>query len=761
MAANPKHFYQFGPFRIDVSERTLSRDGRIVAITPKAFDLLLVLVRNRGETVDKETLMKEVWPDSFVEEGNLPVNMTALRRVLGESPDEHTYIETVPRRGYRFVAAVTENWAHDGRPQTWKPWSGMKALVGLRLASAETSVASPPLATRKRMLLALPLAVVGIGAAIALAVYYAGGTASRSRAVRSTIPAPENAQSGFGNVVISPDGLQLALSMESHGKRSLWLGPIGAPSAQSLAGTEGANSPFWSPDSRFIGFFAEAKLKKIEVSTGAVQTLFDFANGRVHGRGGTWSRDGVIVFALDGYGPLYRISESGGDPVAVRPDNWRKEQTYYRNPCFLPDGHHIIYRAGVTAAYFSSERNGIYACSLESNESKRILGADTYAVYSSGHLLFWAHGALMAQPFDEKNLELTGDAVQIAAGAYFDPRNFEAEFSVTENGVLVFVSGAPTLGQLVWFDRDGKQVGKLGEPGIVSTPRISPDGKQIATEIVDPQIGTSDIWVYDLRRNVPTRLTFDASMDTTPVWSPDGSRIAFSSNHKDIRRFGIYQKDLGGSGNEEVLFESDKNGTPQSWSPDGQFIAYARNPPAPSFTQIWVLPLTGERKPFRFLDAELFSHRWPQFSPDGRFIAYVSYESGRDQVCVTSFSGPGFKQQVSTDGGWLPRWRGDGKELFFLAGGASSRYPAVLASKMMAADVKSSGSSLEIGSARPLFDAHPWFGANPPSMLRNGFWQGTVYDVTPDGKRFLMVTAAEAIPATINLVVNWTADLKR
>jgi Tol biopolymer transport system component len=615
------------------------------------------------------------------------------------------------------------------------------------------------------MLLALPLAVVGIGAAAVL-VYNSSRQSSRPTVVlpatslpsiRATFPSAENAQfdssfqhDALTNVAVSPDGLQLAFTADSSGKQSLWLRPIGAPlSAQPMAGTEGANSPFWSPDSRFIGFFAGGKLKKAEVSSGAVQTLCDA--GRGFGRGGTWSSDGVIVFALDGYGPLYRVSESGGQPFALRPDNWRKEQTYYRHPCFLPDGHHFIYRAGATSAYSNSwyARTGIYACSLESDESKLILRADTHAVYAAGHLLFWRDGALMAQPFDEKNLELTGDAVPVAQRVEFDPRNIEADFSVSGNGILVFASGAPTLGQLVWFDRDGKQVGKLGEPGRVSSPRISPDGKRVAAQIVDPQGGTSDIWVYDLRRNARTRLTSNAESDTNPVWSPDGRRIVFCSNRKDVHRFDIYQKDSSGSGNEEVLFESDKNNTPQSWSSDGQFIAYARNLLVPSFTEIWVLPLTGEGRPFPFLQAERFSHRFAQFSPDGRFIAYVSFESGSQQVYVTSFPGPGFKQQVSTDGGLYPRWRGDRKELFFLAAG-----------RIMAADVKSNDSSLDIGAARSLFEAHPWLEANPSSYFQ-GFWQGSLYDVTPDGKRFLIVTASEGAPPTINLVVNWTADLKR
>jgi DNA-binding winged helix-turn-helix (wHTH) protein/Tol biopolymer transport system component len=747
MAADPKHFYEFGPFKIDVSERTLSRDGQIVAITPKVFNLLLMLVRNSGVTVDKQTLMREIWPDSFVEEGNLPVNMTALRRALGESPDEHTYIQTVPRRGYRFVAEVSENWVHNGGPATRTRHRRIKALAGLSLAGVETtSPPTPALAATKRVLLAWALAAAGIGAAVVLAVYYGARPATRTSVVRSTIPIPENAQldswpvyNTLSNVAVSPDGLELAFTAESHGTRSLWLRPLGAPSAHALAGTSGAVCPFWSPDSRFIGFFSNGQLKKIEVSGGAAQTLCEAPMGR----GGTWSRDGVIVFAPSDKTGLYRISESGGQPVALPLDNERSEQTFYRFPCFLPDGRHFIYRAGGTNFSPGNEMTGIYAGSLESNESKLILRGDTYAAYASSHLLFWREGSLMAQPFDGKSLRLTGDAVPVAEGVQFNPRTVEAEFSVTQNGILVFVSGAPALGRLAWFDRDGKEVGELGEPGLISSPRISPDGKRVAAQVLE-RGGDWDIWVYEPAQNERLRLKVDQASAGCPVWSPDGSRIAFSSTRKGIDKPNIYQKDSKGAGNEEVLFESDDAELIRSWSSDGRFIAYNKltsSHPGDRMdfggnAEIWVLPLTGERKPFPFLQSRQFYQGEPQFSPDGHFIVYESGESSSNQIYVRPFPGPGAKQQVSA--GWEPRWRRDGKELFFLAPG----------NKMMAVGVRSNGSSLKIGNARFLFEAHPWL------------WHGTAYDVTPDGTRFIIVTATEGPTPTINLVVNWTADLK-
>jgi hypothetical protein len=268
-------------------------------------------------------------------------------------------------------------------------------------------------------------------------------------------------------MAVSPDGLRLVfVAISSSGARSLWLRPLGTLSAQPLAGTDGANYPFWSPDSRFLGFFADGKLKKIDVSGGPPQTLCDAGNGC----GGTWNRDGVIVFAPDPRSALYRVSASGGPSVALPLDESRKER-FHHFPCFLPDGRHFIYRAGVTPAYSRDEVNGIYAGSLESNDYKLILRADTNAVYASGYLLFWRDGALMAQPLDEKGLELTGEALPVAEQVQFDFGSGRGAFSVSQNGVLIFQSGSPGgARQLTWFDRDGKQAARLGEPGFSRQP---------------------------------------------------------------------------------------------------------------------------------------------------------------------------------------------------------------------------------------------------------------------------------------------------
>ncbi len=439
---------------------------------------------------------------------------------------------------------------------------------------------------------------------------------------------------------------------------------------------------------------------------------------------------GVIVFTPNLGSPLHRVSAAGGASTAVTKLDESRRQATHRWPYFLPDGHHFLYRAGSLSA--QNENNGVYLGSLESQEQRLILRTDTSAAYASGHLLFAREGTLMAQPFDEKSFQLTGDAFPIAEHLQFDFGASRAIFSVSENGVLAFSSGtARGYDQLVWFDRDGKQTGHVGEPEFYSQPRLSPDGQRLAVVIFDPRAGSTDIWLYELARNVPTRFTFDPAFETYPLWSPDGSQIVFTSNRKGL--FDIYHKASSGAGSEEVLFESNESKATNSWSADGRFIAFNNTD-----TNIWILPLFGERKPFPFLQTQ-FNESNAQFSPDGHWIAYVSDESGSNQVYLAPFPGPGGKWQVSRGGGTEPRWRGDGKELFFLAPD----------NKLMAVDVNAKESTLEIGNAQPLFEVHP---ATRP---------GTRYDVTRDGKRFLVNSAGEGSSAPITLVTNWTADLKK
>jgi Serine/threonine protein kinase len=671
-----------------------------------------------------------------------PVELTSTNRNITPSLERVVWhcLEKSPER--RFQSATDIAFA-------------LESLSGSSGVSGETTtVISSPLSgsrTKKQLpWLAAGVLLIALLAVLPFAIaYFRSAPTSHPSAIRATIPAPENAHLlYFHQMAVSPDGQRLVFgAVGANGAFSLWLRPLGAASAQPLAGTEGANYPFWSPDSRFIGFFANGKLKKIDAAGGPAQTLCDAPDGR----GGTWNRDGVIVFAPDLNSALYRVSATGGAPVALPLDKSRKENVHHF-PYFLPDGQHFLYRAGKTISYARDEGNGIYVGSLDSSEYKLILPADTYAVYASGHLLFWRDGSLMAQPFDAKSLQLSGEAVPVAEQVQMNLPEVRASFSVSENGVLVFQSGlgirVGTASQLFWYDRDGKREAKSGEPLFGANPRLSPDGQRIVVMGYDFQAGSTDLWLYDAALSRKTRFTFDPAFDSYPVWSPDGSSIIFSSDRKTRLVYDIYQKDASGARNEELLLASDDstpansitrgNMRPSSCSADGRFLVYTRLEVTNRKGDIWVLPLTGERKPFPLIPTPQFDEAHAQFSPDGRFLAYDSDESGSRQVYVTAFPGPGGKQQVSTNGGEDPIWRRDGRELFFLSEG-----------KMMAAQVKTNGSGLDIGNAQLLFDAHSGFG---------GFAH---YDVTPDGKRFIVATIGEGGSAPMNLVVNWTADLKK
>jgi eukaryotic-like serine/threonine-protein kinase len=617
----------------------------------------------------------------------------------------------------------------------------LEAISGAAPVSSQTMTAITPSFAGAGIIKYLPwiaagVLLVALLAVLPYAIAYFRNPPARPNVVRAMIPPPENAHLlYFNQMAVSPDGQRLAfVAIGANGAASIWLRSLAAASAQPLAGTEAASFPFWSPDGRFIGFFAQGKLKKIDAAGGPAQTICNAPSGR----GATWNRDGVIVFAPDVFSSLYRVPAAGGAPTPLPLDKSPKEQVQ-RYPYFLPDGHHFIYRAGRSGAYTRDEGNGIYLGSLDSSESKLILPADTYAVYAAGHLLFWRDGSLMAQPFDVHSLQLSGDAVPVAEQVQMNLAEVRACFSVSENGVLIFQSG--TRGAqtpLFWFDRDGKRDAKQSEAVYGASPHISPDGQKIAVMLFDVQIGSTDIWLYDSNLTRKTRFTFDPGFDNNPVWSPDGRSLVFNSDRRTRLKYDLYLKDASGARNEELLFESDEYKRPTSWSRDGRFISYVVGDGPTSKGDIWILPLEGERKPFPLIQTPQIDEERARFSPDGRFVAYDSDESGKRQVYVTPFPGPGGKQQVSTDGGEDAVWRGDGRELFFISEG-----------KMMTAEVKPNGSGLDIGNARLLFDAV------------TGFGPGTHYDVTPDGKRFIIAAIGEGGAAPMNLVINWTADLKQ
>ncbi len=546
---------------------------------------------------------------------------------------------------------------------------------------------------------------------------------------RLAMSAPTASGAVVSPLAVSPDGSRIAIvTAGADGKLQLWIRSFDTLAAQPLAGTEGAFQPFWSPDSRFIGFFASGKLKKIEVSGGPPITLCDAPDPR----NGTWNRDGVIVFGPEASSALERVSAAGGVPTPAT--TLSQSETVHMRPFFLPDGQHFLYRAST-----GSGGGPLYAASLNSAERKLLLNADSSNVfYSQGYLLFLRETTLMAQPFDARRLALTGDAFPIAENirnsATFNPAGV---FSVSDNGVLVYQTGTGTAGSvLLWLDRAGKQTGVLGDAAQYTDLELSPDGKRASFSIPDQAGKGRDIWLYDVARGLRTRFTFDSPGARDSIWSPDGSRVVFNSSRKG--HLDLYQKSSSGAATEEVLLEDNQDKYPASWSPDGRFILY-RTRGGPTGSDLFLLPLSGDHKPVPFLNTK-FNEDIGQFSPDGRWVAYSSDESGRSEVYVVPFPGPGGKWQISTAGGTFPRWKHDGSEIFYLAPD----------NKLMAVTVNGKGANFDVGPIKPLFETR---------VVLGGRYQ---YAVSEDGQRFLINTAPEqAASAAITVVLNWTAGLKK
>ncbi len=615
----------------------------------------------------------------------------------------------------------------------------LEALSGL--SSNRTMTAALPLTAgrpknRERLAwIVAGVCLLGLLAAVPFAIAYLRRAPVDERVLRLSLMPPEKANLTVGvpAMALSPDGHRLAFVASSEGQNLLWVRSLDSLSAQALPGTEGASSastPFWSPDSRFIGFFAGGKLKKVEVSGGPPQTLCDVGPGR----GGTWNRDGVIVFATGAANPLYRVPAGGGEPTPVTTLDQSRFETSHRWPFFLPDGRHFLYfvRSNQT------ESGGIYVGSLDTKETRRLLPNTLDAAYAPpGFLLFLRNETLMAQPFDADELQLTGEPFPVAEHLAYNLGLGRGAFSVSQSGVLAYRSGSGALNQPLWFDRAGKQIGSLGTNGLYFTVELSPDQKRAAVNRVDTQTGTNDIWLFDLLRGIPTRFTTDPAGDSNPLWSPDGSRIVFTSGRDGNSN--LYQKTASGGGDEEVLLKSSEEKWPDDWSADGQFILYQTFKPKTKW-DLWLLPMSGDRQPTPLLQTEFNEHQ-AQFSPDGKWIAYTSDESGEPEVYVQTLPASGGRWRVSTGGGAQPKWRRDSRELFYVAADR----------KLMAVDIKL-GDTFEAGVPKVLFGTRTF----TLIEFRNH------YAVTADGQRFLINSTTEEIDATpISVVVNWTAGLKR
>jgi serine/threonine protein kinase/Tol biopolymer transport system component len=532
--------------------------------------------------------------------------------------------------------------------------------------------------------------------------------------------------------VISPDGNRLVFgARDDKGKTSLYLRALNSVTPALLPGTEDASYPFWSPDSQEIAFFAGGKLKKIAAGGGPPQVLCDATNGR----GGAWSKAGVIVFAPGATLSLFRVSADGGVPELATKLQTDRAENSHRWPYFLPDGQHFLFWARNSRGV---QEHAVYVGTLGSLDAKLVMKSQSTAQYVPDYLLFMREQTLMAQRFNARSYETIGPQVPIAEDMAINAPTNRPIFSASNNGTLVYQTGGAQGGwRLLWFTRDGKQDSALTDLGAYSDPAISPDGTRVAVGVL--QGGTGDVWIFDLARKTKTRLTFGAGIQRYPVWTPDGKTIFYASNGRGL--FQILSKAADGSGPEQVVIEGEEAlQIPLSVSPDKHYLVYMRlSPDRKTGTDLWAVPLVGERKPFPIVQT-VFDDREAEISPDGKWMAYQNNESGRSEVYVTAFPRAGAKWQASTNGGTNPRWRGNGKELYFLD-------PA---DNVTAVDVNSDGDVARMGTPRILF--HP-AGIQVP--------QGP-YSVSADGKRFLINSGdikEESRPLT--LVQNWQSELKK
>ncbi len=558
--------------------------------------------------------------------------------------------------------------------------------------------------------------------------------------VQTDISAPDNLHFNFsGNIAgppaISPDGSHIVFSAIVEGKPQLYLRGLGDLSIRPLAGTDDGRFPFWSPDSRSVAFFADGKLKRLDIAGGIPVAICEAANAR----GGSWGRAGTIVFAPNYNSGLLQVSAAGGTPAEVFKLDTAHYSTY-RWPWFLPDGQHFLYFAANHLTPNNPNTGGVFFASLDGKENRLLFHSASNAIYASGHLLYVAGNALRAQPFDPASGQMKGDSALLTDGVQNDGEVWRGIVAGSENGFLLYQPAlSSTALKLAWFDRSGKQLQEIAAPDEYYQVRLSPDDKKLALAIGQPN---HIIWIYDLVRDAKSRFTFDDKCHSSPVWSHDGSQLAYSQADGGLQDAAVFSKSSDGAGEPKPVLDripgEDVQQAPDDWSPDGRWIIYTRGAigAGTQGTDLWMLPLDGHQKPSPYVTGP-GDQQEAQFSPEGRFVAYQSNESGNPEIYVAAFPWTGAKWQVSTNGGAGPRWSQDGQELFFWAG-----------EQIMSVRVTRVGAGIETSQPHALFHL---------SLVGENTFR---YAVTRDGKRFVAIVRGQESSPLV-LVQNWTTELKR
>jgi serine/threonine protein kinase len=553
---------------------------------------------------------------------------------------------------------------------------------------------------------------------------------------KTTFSAAINTTLNVPSFALSSDGHALVFSAEAPGARpTLWLRSMDHVDARQLAGTEDAQDPMWSPDSRWIGFFAEGKLKKVPAAGGAVQVV---TNSATDVRGGTWASDDIILFG-SGTEPILSVNSAGGKTTPVTVIDASRQEATHRNPHVLPDGHHFLY----SILGGRQDQNGVYAGSLDGKTKKLLVHVNTNAVYAPpGYLLFVDGDTLLGQDFDAERLDLKGQPFLVAEHVGRTTAYMSA-VSTSRTGTIAYAGTLSQNGRLAWMDRGGNPLGSPGTPeGDYTDFRLSPDETRLAASLVDPKTNTVEIWLTDLARSSTSRVASGGLVNASALWSPDGTQLIFRSNRNGIIEF--YQRSAAGGGNDRPVLSLEayraaqlaQNLIPTDWSRDGHIIFSA--PATASGNDLWLLPLGEQAKVAKFI-ASPAEELHGNFSPDGRLVAYSSNESGKFEAYVETVPRSDRKWPVSTNGGYEPRWRADGREIYYLS---EDR-------KLMAVPV---GAGPSFGVPKALFQTRV-----PAGVTANR----AHYVPSRDGQKFLVNMALDAVASPITVVLNWTATVKK
>jgi eukaryotic-like serine/threonine-protein kinase len=690
--------HEFGSFRLDSAERLLLRAGQHVSLTPKAFDLLVYLVNHAGRLATKQELMNALWPDTFVEESNLVFTVSALRKALGDGQEGEQFIQTVPTRGYRFVASVTDDGDRPIPSTSETPPRSVKPLV------------------RRAAIIAVAIAAIAM---LPVVVRHMRETRDAPALVKFTIPLPDFTHGGGSNPIsqISPDGRRVALIVTSGSR--IWLRNLDGLAALPLAGTEGARALFWAPDSDQLAFTTARELKKLRVSDGTVQPLCDSCQPA---GGGTWSRHGMIVFTtLEG--SLLGIPAAGGEPRKLTSVDRSRGETIHIHPHFLPDGVRFLF----VRRNKDATQSGLYVGRIGSEDAQLLLDGDLPAVYAfPGYLLFLRGTTLMARRFDPGRLTFSGEASALLGSLSANQLQGQLGFSVSETGRLIHSIVQRPLMQFQWVGRNGDPQQLVGAPGPYYTFDLSADGRRLVFGQAESEY--SSLRVLDLERGDTKSLTFGVSSYADPRWTSDGQSLV-ATRWRPLPQALVQ---ISPDRRESIIPVPGEGKMTEDVSPDGQYLLYRQRG-----QQLLALSLKEGSQPIVVRKALAGGINQSQFSPDSRWIAYHSNESGQLEVFVTPFPPTSEPIQISSGGGVQPVWRQDGRELHYLG----------LDGTMHAVEVRP-GSHPQF-STRPLFKT----GLLPVENVEQ-------YAVSGDGRRFLLLKVVDdRNRSSIAVILNWPALL--